>query len=69
MGYLDPPCIYDPIVGVDPITCIWILFGFAYNKKKPPDLRRPISFFIVPHAAIVDNMRTVTANIVFFDYT
>lgn len=28
------------------------------KRKASESLRRPISFFKVPHAAIVDNMRT-----------
>ena len=30
----------------------------GHNRKASESLRRPISFFKVPHAAIVDNMRT-----------
>ena len=30
----------------------------GHNRKASESLRRPISFFKVPHAAIVDDMRT-----------
>lgn len=34
------------------------MMGKVHNRKASESLRRPISFFKVPHAAIVDNMRT-----------
>ena len=41
------------------LTLSNISFDFLWNKKKALEsLRGLISFFIVPHAAIVDNMRT-----------